>query len=63
VLILGVVTGDTPAADTAVHDITLTRGYHDSLPEVVRAHLRCHVVDELVPIEQKHDIEGLMMGG
>ena len=63
VLILGVVTGDTSPAETAVHDITVTHGYHDALPEVVRAHLRCHVVDELVPIEQRHDIEGLMMGG
>ncbi len=63
VLILGVVTGDTPAEETAVHDLTVTRGYADALPDVVRRHLRCRVVDTLLPIEQKHDIEGLMMGG
>jgi hypothetical protein len=63
VLILGVVTGDTPVEETAVHDITVTPDYYDALPEVVRAHLRCRLVPELQPIEQKHDIEGLMMGG
>ena len=41
----------------------MTRHYQQSLPAAVRAHLRCTVVDELQPIEQKHDIEGLMMGG
>jgi hypothetical protein len=28
----------------------------------VRDHLVCRVVDALVPITQKHDIEGLVMG-
>jgi len=28
----------------------------------VRDHLSCPVVDELSPITQKHDIEGLVMG-
>jgi hypothetical protein len=28
----------------------------------VKAHLACPIVDELTPITQKHDIEGLVMG-
>lgn len=63
VLILGVVTGDTDPAEIEVHNLVVTRSYHESLPPLVRDHLRCTVVDELQPIEQKHDIEGLMMGG
>jgi len=63
VLILGVVSADVDAAETEVHDLTVTRSYHACLPEQVRDHLRCRVVDRLEPIVQKHDIEGLMMGG
>ncbi len=40
----------------------VTQEYHDSLPAAVREHLVCRVVDELVPVVQKHDIEGLEMG-
>jgi hypothetical protein len=32
------------------------------LPQAVREHLVCRVVDELAPITQKHQIEGLVMG-
>ncbi len=60
VLILGVARHDL---DTEVHDLHVTRDYFDALPESVREHLECTVVDELRPIVQKHDIEGLMMGG
>jgi hypothetical protein len=63
VLILGVVAGSVGSAETAVHDLQMTGAYYDSLPDVVQQHLRCTVVDELVPIVQRHDIEGLMMGG
>lgn len=63
VLILGVVSADVDAAETEVHDLMVTRSYHACLPEQVRDHLRCRVVDRLEPIVQKHDIEGLMMGG
>jgi hypothetical protein len=63
VLILGVVASSVTPAETAVHDLLVTRGYYDSLPDLVRSHLRCTLVDELRPIVQKHDIEGLMMGG
>lgn len=60
VLVLGV---DAPGAGNAGHhDMAVTRGFHESLPESVRAHLHCPVVDELRPIEQKHTIEGLVMG-
>lgn len=63
VLILGAVTGDTDPHDIEVHELVLTRRYFDTLPEAVRPHLYCRLVDELAPIVQKHDIEGLMMGG
>jgi ectoine hydroxylase-related dioxygenase (phytanoyl-CoA dioxygenase family) len=60
VLVLGV---DAPGAGNAAHhDLAVTKGYWASLPEEVRAHLSCPVVDELTPIVQKHEIEGLVMG-
>ncbi len=40
----------------------VTRGYWESLPDQVKKHLHCPVVDELTPIVQKHTIEGLVMG-
>jgi Phytanoyl-CoA dioxygenase (PhyH) len=60
VLVLGV---DAPGAGHAeLHDMMVTADFHASLPESVRQHLVCRVVDELEPIVQKHDIEGLVMG-
>jgi len=60
VLVLG---ADAPGAGhTALHDMTVTRRYHDTLPPVLRDHLACRVVESLAPIAQKHDIEGLVMG-
>jgi hypothetical protein len=60
VLVLGV---DAPGAGHAeLHDMMVTRAFHASLPDAVRRHLHARVVDELVPIVQKHDIEGLVMG-
>jgi hypothetical protein len=60
VLVLGV---DAPGAGNAEHhDMAVTHAFYDSLPERVKRHLVCPVVDQLVPITQKHSIEGLMMG-
>jgi ectoine hydroxylase-related dioxygenase (phytanoyl-CoA dioxygenase family) len=60
VLVLGV---DGPEANNSEHhDLAITAGYRDALPERVLRHLRCPVVDTLTPITQKHDIEGLVMG-
>lgn len=60
VMVLGV---DAPGAGHAeLHDLMVTRDYFDSLPAGLRDHLVCRVVDELVPVPQKHDIEGLVMG-
>jgi ectoine hydroxylase-related dioxygenase (phytanoyl-CoA dioxygenase family) len=60
VLVLGI---DAPGAGNAEHhDMAVTKGYWEALPGEVRAHLRCPVVDELTPIVQKHQIEGLVMG-
>ncbi|RFA12383.1 phytanoyl-CoA dioxygenase [Subtercola boreus] len=60
VLVLGV---DAPGAGNAEHhDMAVTRGFYDSLPQRVRDHLVCPVVEVLTPITQKHSIEGLMMG-
>ncbi len=60
VLVLGV---DAPGAGHAeLHDPQVTPDYYESLPELVRRHLCSRVVDELEPIVQKHQIEGLVMG-
>lgn len=60
VLVLGV---DAPGAGhAALHDMMVTQSYFDALPPSLKDHLVCRVVDELVPITQKHDIEGLVMG-
>ncbi len=60
VVVLGV---DGPEANNAEHhDLAVTRQYWESLPDTLRRHLRCPIVDELTPITQKHDIEGLVMG-
>ena len=60
VLILGVVRGEDAKPDE--HDLALTREFHASLDPQVRDRLLCRVVDELEPITQRHDIEGLVMG-
>jgi hypothetical protein len=61
VMVLGV---DAPGAGhAALHDLMVTQDYYEALPESLKQHLVCRVVDELVPITQKHDIEGLVMGG
>jgi len=60
VLVLG---ADAPGAGhDKLHDLMVTQDYYDALPAVVRDHLVCRVVDELTPVTQKHDIEGLVMG-
>jgi hypothetical protein len=61
VLVLGV---DAPGAGhAALHDVMVTREYHESMPAQLREHLVCRVVEALVPITQKHDIEGLVLEG
>jgi hypothetical protein len=58
VLVLGV---DAPGAGhAALHDVMVTQDYYDAMPPTLREHLVCRVVDTLVPITQKHDIEGLV---
>ncbi|MFA3877849.1 phytanoyl-CoA dioxygenase family protein [Streptomyces sp. MMCC 100] len=60
VLVLGV---DGPEATNGDrHDTAVTRAYWETLPERVRRHLDCPVVDELTPVTQMHTIEGLVMG-
>ncbi|ACO48227.1 phytanoyl-CoA dioxygenase family protein [Deinococcus deserti] len=60
VLVLGV---DAPGAGhDEKHDLQFTRAYYEGLPQEVKDHLICRVVDELEPIMQGHTIEGLMMG-
>jgi hypothetical protein len=60
VFVLGV---DAPDARNAnKHDLQLTGGYHANLPDEVRRHITCRVVDTLEPIVQEHTIEGLLMG-
>lgn len=58
VLVLGV---DAPGAGhAALHDMMVTPGFYDTLPRALRDHLVCRVVDQLVPVTQKHDIQGLL---
>lgn len=53
---------DAPDARNAErHDLQVTRGYLERLPEEVRRHLAYRLVDELEFIEQAHTIEGLVM--
>ena len=60
VLVLGV---DAPSGRNAErHDLQVTKGYLERLPDQVRNHLTYRVVDELEPIYQKHQIQGLVMG-
>jgi hypothetical protein len=42
--------------------MAVTRGFRDSLPDVLARHLSCPVMDHLRPIVQKHTIERLVMG-
>ena len=60
VLVLGV---DAPDARNGErHDLQVTEAYHARLPDVVRRHLGGRVVQELQPIVQAHQIEGLRTG-
>ncbi len=60
VLVIGV---DAPGAGhEKLHDLMVTQDFYSSLPSQVREHLICRTVEKLVPVMQKHDIEGLVMG-
>ncbi|MBN6038889.1 phytanoyl-CoA dioxygenase family protein [Amycolatopsis sp. 195334CR] len=60
VLVLGV---DAPGAgNDERHDTAVTREFWETLPDSLKRHLHCPVVDVLRPITQKHTIEGLVMG-
>jgi len=60
-LVLGV---DAPDARNAErHDLQFSSSYYATLPEDLRRHLTCRVVNSLEPIVQGHTIEGLVMGG
>jgi Phytanoyl-CoA dioxygenase (PhyH) len=60
VVVLGV---DAPGAGNAErHDVQVTPDFEARLPEWIRPHIDYRVVDELVPIEQRHTIEDLVMG-
>jgi hypothetical protein len=59
-LVLGV---DAPGAINAErHDLQVTHAFYNQLPESLKQHLTCRIVNELEPIVQAHSIEGLMMG-
>ncbi|MEO6579934.1 MAG: phytanoyl-CoA dioxygenase family protein [Sphingomicrobium sp.] len=58
VLVVGV---DAPDGTNAGHhDMQVTAAYHGALPEVVRDHLTCRVVERLETVVQHHVIEGLL---
>jgi hypothetical protein len=59
-LVLGV---DAPGAMNAErHDLQVTHAYYATLPDNLKRHLTCRLVNRLEPIVQAHTIEGLMMG-
>jgi hypothetical protein len=59
-LVLGV---DGPGANNAErHDLQVTTDFYNTLPDTLRQHLTCRLVDRLEPIIQAHTIEGLLMG-
>ena len=60
VLVLGAVADD--AEDDGHHGLAVSRHYWEQLPQRVRDHLACPVLDVLPQMVQKHDIEGLVMG-
>ncbi len=59
VLIIGVV---GPEVSTGPHGLQISRAYAERLPAPLLARLDTEVVDELSPLVQGHDIEGLVMG-
>jgi hypothetical protein len=59
-LVLGV---DAPGGINAErHDLQVTNSFYKTLPEELRNHLTCRVVNKLEQIHQAHTIERLMMG-
>ncbi|MEU7572655.1 hypothetical protein [Micromonospora sp. NPDC049240] len=54
--------GESPVRGGLSSALAVTRPYWDALPGLVRDHLRCPVVDTLVPIRRKHTIDGPVMG-
>jgi hypothetical protein len=58
VLVVGVDAPDAGNADH--HDLQVTQAYLDQLPDMVRGHLTCRVVDHLEQVVQNHVIEGLI---
>lgn len=60
ILVLG---ADAPTANNAErHDLQVTGGFFEQLPEMAARHLTYRLVDQLEPIVQAHTIEGLVMG-
>jgi ectoine hydroxylase-related dioxygenase (phytanoyl-CoA dioxygenase family) len=60
VLVLGV---DAPGANNHErHDLQVTKKFYETLPEDLKNHMLCRIVDELEVIVQGHTIEGLVMG-
>ena len=58
VLVVGV---DAPDGTNAGHhDMQVTAAYHGQLPDQVRDHLTCRVVERLETVVQHHVIEGLL---
>lgn len=57
VLVVGVIASILLASNP--HRLPMTKQFYDSLPESVRERLAVRLIDELEPIEQAHDIEGL----
>lgn len=59
VVILGV---DAPGPHEERHDMVVTQAFWDTMDSDLRRHLHARTVAELQPHEQRHTIEGLVMG-
>lgn len=59
VVILGV---DAPGDHEERHDMVVTQAFWDTLDPELRRHLHVRIVTQLEPHEQRHTIEGLVMG-
>ena len=58
--VLGVDAPDARNADK--HDLQLSRAYYQALPDAIRRHITCRIVDRLEPVVQAHTIAGLLTG-
>ena len=53
---------DAPSVGNDARHHLITNHHWEGLPQQVRDHLSCPAPNKLVPIAQKHDIDGSVLG-